>query len=800
LLLPINNIPLIYSLEIVCKFLASAYFMFLYLKHKNIKPIINIIISVFYMLSGFAVFAFVRHPDLTAGAVFIPLMILGLEKVMNKEKPYILIISTFFCLCSSFYMFFMSSVFVVIYAIIYYFEVNIKPFSFKNFMSAMFRIGSIYLFAILLASFFLIPLIYMYPTAARSVSKGLIYYNLKYYLGVFISSLTSISGTLYASIGFNIIILALMIPFYFIKGNKTYKIILVVLSIGLFIPLFGYAMNLFNYVNNRWIYLLDFSAAVAAAITLNHYSSLKLEEKVKKRIKDILCGFIFIGAYLSLIFLSIIILKNYYRVIYLIIILFVLISVLLLLIYLYLCILKEKILKIKFKFTFKGVLISLYILSVFMPTAYYIQYSTEFNDWQYFYRQQTDDDKYISSLNANEFFRTDADNDGINFKNTPVINEYMGTFSYNTLSNGLVYEFFNENGIYNQINNLGISGLNKRSALTSLLSVKYYLKKDGLLPYGFNENLADYNNIYKNSNYLPLGIVFKNSVSSEYYNSLSYVEKQALLLEAVVIDEGKDYNYTEKTIKQNYEIQLNNVTIENNIISVKKEGGSIAFNIDNAQNKEVYLSLLNLVPIEINPFYYGVIQDKRKFSFNIKAENQNYYQTIDQYGKQMYSGQKDFTFCLGGFDTSNRSITLTFNDICNYSFDSFDINLYDMNDFQLAVDNLKSNSLKNVTFNNRTVKGDITMEEDGYLFLSIPYSKGFTATVNGEETKIIQADTAFMAIKLNKGYNSIILNYTTPYFNLGKMVSLCSLGILIIIIIKDVFVLIKRKKMSSKNT
>ena len=798
LLLPINNLPLVYSLEIVCKFIASAVFMFLFLKYKNIKPIINIVISVFYMLSGFAVFTFVRHPDLAAGAVFLPLMILGLEKVMKNQKPYILIVSTFLCLCSSFYMFFMSSVFVVMYAIIYYFEINNKPYSFKKFLLAMLKTGGYYLLAIMLASFFLIPVIYMYPTAARSVSKGLLLYNLKYYLGVFISSVTSIAATNFTPLGLNIIVLALMIPFYYIKGNKTLKVILAILGIGLFVPMFGYAINLFNYVNNRWVYLLDFTVALASAITLNHYFSIKLEDKIKKQIKNILSGFALVFTYSGFVYLGFILLKKYFSTLYLVLTIFVLLLFLLLVIYLYLCILKEKILKIKYKFTFKGVLITLYILSVFMPTAYYIQYSSEFNGWEYFYNQQKAEEKYISSLNTNEFFRTDADSEGNNYNNAPVINEYMGTFSYNTLSNGLVNQFFNENGIYNQTDNLGISGLNKRSALTSLLSVKYYLKNGGILPYGFNENLAEYNNIYKNSNYLPLGIVFNNSVSKEYYNSLSYIEKQALLLEAVVIDNGNDYNYTKKTITSDYEMQLNNVSIENNIISVKKEGGSITFNINDTTNKELYLSILNLVPIESDPIYYGLIKDKRTFYINAESDNQNYSRFIDQIGRQMYSGKENFNFCFGSKENENRTITLTFSNICDYSFDSLDVTLYDMDSYQLAVDNLKLKSLQNVAFNNSSISGDITMDEDGYLFLSIPYSEGFTAKVNGEETEILIADTAFMSLKLKSGYNKIELNYKTPYLNLGKIISFCSFCILFLIVIKDIFVLIKRKKMSSK--
>jgi uncharacterized membrane protein YfhO len=726
-------------------------------------------------------------------------MIMGLEKILNGQKPYILIATSFFCLCSSFYIFFMCSVFIVLYAIFYYFEINSKPFVFKKFISAMLKTGLYYLLAILLAAFFLLPLLYLYPTAARAVSKGLICFNLRYCISLFINSLTSITAKFYTPLGTNIIILALIIPFFFIKGNKTIKKMIIILGAGLFIPLVGYFFNLFNYVNNRWIFLLEFCLAVMSAFTLNHYFKEKIEDKIKKRIKNCLSGFILIFAYSVLFYLCCYILKNYYSVLYLIVSIIILTVMLVVFIFLFLSVLKNRLIKINIKISFPKILASLYILSVLMPMVYYIFYSAEFDNWEYFYTQQSQEERYISELNEREFFRTDTSNEELfydNFKNNPTINEYMGTFNYNTLSNGLVYEFFNENGIYNPANTLGISGLNKRSEIESLLSVKYYLKKDTSLPYGFKESLENYEDIYLNDNYLPLGIVFNNSVSKEYYSLLSYFEKQALMLEAIVIDESADYNYTEKTTTKNYDMQLNDVVVENNIISVKEEGGSITLNIEDCADSELYLSFYNLIPIYSDSFYYGLITDKTKNRYTVNTGSELYEQYIFPKGSQMYSGQTDFSYNLGYSDSDSKQITITFNQACDFSFDAIDITSYDMNDFQLSVDKLKANSLNNVVFNNNRISGNITMDNDGYLFLSIPYSDGFTALVNGENTEIIKADTAFMALYLKSGYNEITLNYKTPMLNTGIMISLGAFALIMLIIIKDIFVLIKRNKKS----
>ena len=46
------------------------------------------------------------------------------------------------------------------------------------------------------------------------------------------------------------------------------------------------------------------------------------------------------------------------------------------------------------------------------------------------------------------------------------------------------------------------------------------------------------------------------------------------------------------------------------------------------------------------------------------------------------------------------------------------------------------------------ITGDISVSEKKALVLSVPYSKGFTAYVDGKETKLQKANTMFMALEL----------------------------------------------------
>ena len=61
------------------------------------------------------------------------------------------------------------------------------------------------------------------------------------------------------------------------------------------------------------------------------------------------------------------------------------------------------------------------------------------------------------------------------------------------------------------------------------------------------------------------------------------------------------------------------------------------------------------------------------------------------------------------------------------------------------------------------ITGDISVSEKKALVLSVPYSKGFTAYVDGKETKLQKANTMFMALELEPGSHEIRLTYCTPY-------------------------------------
>ena len=79
------------------------------------------------------------------------------------------------------------------------------------------------------------------------------------------------------------------------------------------------------------------------------------------------------------------------------------------------------------------------------------------------------------------------------------------------------------------------------------------------------------------------------------------------------------------------------------------------------------------------------------------------------------------------------------------------------------------------------ITGTVTCDVNGFVFLPIPYEKGWSAKVNGIESDVLKADYGFMAIPVNTGNNELILEYHILYLKEGMVMTLFGICVLIIL-------------------
>lgn len=90
----------------------------------------------------------------------------------------------------------------------------------------------------------------------------------------------------------------------------------------------------------------------------------------------------------------------------------------------------------------------------------------------------------------------------------------------------------------------------------------------------------------------------------------------------------------------------------------------------------------------------------------------------------------------------------------------------------------------------------INLSKENLVFFSVPYDKGWSATVNGKPADILQANVGFMAVRVPSGESEIRFDYRTPGLRLGQMISLCSLVVFVGYTV--IFALLKRKKKATE--
>jgi len=83
------------------------------------------------------------------------------------------------------------------------------------------------------------------------------------------------------------------------------------------------------------------------------------------------------------------------------------------------------------------------------------------------------------------------------------------------------------------------------------------------------------------------------------------------------------------------------------------------------------------------------------------------------------------------------------------------------------------------SFSSDAVEGDITAPESGNLIFTVPYDKGWTVLVDGQETGTFAACDAFLAIHLTEGEHHVTMKYKPAGWKIG-MVSLAAFAFLAI--------------------
>lgn len=798
-LLPSSWSVAAYEMIVILKMMGIAIIMYWYLRHKQIDFWFACVLAIAYMLSGYSLTMTVRHPMLASGMMYLPLCIWGVENIIENKRPYLFLISNTLLLLSSFYMFFMVTLFSVIYVLCHIKSQNIKFFS-KKFWLLVGKFACLYVIIFLILAFMLLPLAYGYTTSARGENKGFVMPTILVYWQLLTGFLALINAQQFFVLGLSLPFVLLLILGICFGKTSTYRTLTVVMLACMVIPFTGYIMNVGNYVSGRWLFLAIFTFVVESGLVLQSWKQKNYT--LKQWSKVVQYGWI-----LVVLFLTISSIVSFARILGgnhvhsgLQMIIYVLLGTIGILLSYLVATTKIKIKKIYTWWNVKFVANSILILTIVLGGLYNIYYLPMFHNIKTLQEVTTSlPEKWIVSKDFDHIFRVDeAIQDSKqylgNYQNKGLINNYASTYSYNTISNSYVYEYLQSIGQAGYMHTLGMGGLQGRLAPNAILSTEYYITSNQDIPYGYDV-VAEQEGIYQNSKYLPFGFVYEDSMSEEFYYSLPLQERANAMLQAAVVESKVGtFTYQNRANRTSYEYVTSNMSIQGNFLHADKNAQlTLTFAVED--DAETILLIKGLVPNHQNDTIDKVIMGNTLQSIQVKTDTKTYRQNLYEKGSQMYSGIQDFVFNLGNIE-DRESVTISFSQ-GEYTFEDIAIYSYKIADYEKDIQAFTS-YLDNVTIDNQTLTGNIT-SNGGILFLSMPYTKGWTAYVDGRPVEIEKVNIGYMGLHITEGTHTIKLTYETPYFAVGKVVSYVSLSLVVVLGTSvEVVVWIKKRRKHEK--
>ena len=409
--------------------------------------------------------------------------------------------------------------------------------------------------------------------------------------------------------------------------------------------------------------------------------------------------------------------------------------------------------------------------------------------------------KTRGTANRKEFYRVEKRETNLNVE---CANQVRGTTFWWSIMDKNYQRYCTDLQLNTLAANCGLRGLDGRRALLDLAAVKYYTTNspdnEGV-PVGYKKIEEG---LYENTHYLGSAFLYKNSILRKDALKMNPLNRQEAMLQGVVTD-AKIHNI--KTIKPKkrmtalpYKVETKDVDLTQKRISVKKEKGALILHFKKPMKGELYLWLNGLKIKEADKSMCSLIfgtssdiwcrgqkkGDLRVSDYEKKSTEQSPYSF-------WYAPRDGVTYYLGKSEEGYDSVKVVFAKPAEYTYKS--IGVYENDTEKYMEDISKLTPCRNISIGNDTVSGSVECSENEVLFLSIPYSTGWSAKVDGEKTSIVKANGMYMAIPLTPGKHHIQLKYSTPWLRAGILTSLMTIsGILIYQVIR-----IKRRSKSAEH-
>ena len=746
------------------------YFLCRFFKKRRIYALIG---SLIYSFSGFTIFNAVRHPDnFFSPMIQFPLLIVGVELILRKKKPFLFIAAVFYSALCGYYMLYMMTLMIGIYFLVRVTQINLL-LKLRGLLTIILRIAGSYLLGIGLSAVVFIPSLYGFINSSRSDAGGSVlqlFYSGSYIRDLLFRFIAPVGSWDYLSLA-AIVFLSIILLFCDKKHSRyNLKVLLLIAAVIYLFPLGGYIFNGFQYPSQRW----TFGLVLLLSYTVVEMLPQLLELNDSHRI---IC-FIFVLLYSIAVF----VIPGARNVKYSVVGVCMLVTTLLVL-----TILPSKFQKYCIGFFPIGVICCLFIVigNVSINAIYRFAddqfgYSNEFlKVGQETKILEARTERLADYYVKNQWGRVDSTSfDGLS--NGSMVWQIPTLLSHYSVMNANISEFWSRMEGLGQRFSFAIDSTNQRTIPNTLLSVRYAIEQEGdkgYVPFGyFPIDLTDKGEIiYENKYCLPIGYTYDSYITYEDLSSMNGLQIQEALLQSIALDiapitqdiqKGIPVFSTETIyyeIADMEHIQWNS----DNMLEVQKDKSTLTLSFSIPENTEGYIRLSGL---DINDS--GV----SNFNLSVKSNGVSKSALVSSADYNWYYGRTNYLYNLGYSTEERTECTITFPKKGIYHLDDIEIFSVPMDDYCKQIEQLREESLKNTVLSTNRISGTVTLSKDKVLCLAVPYSSGWTATVDGEKKEILKGNFMFMALPLTEGTHKIEVTYCSPGIKSGLIISVLSMA------------------------
>lgn len=321
---------------------------------------------------------------------------------------------------------------------------------------------------------------------------------------------------------------------------------------------------------------------------------------------------------------------------------------------------------------------------------------------------------------------------------------YNGISQFSSIRNRSSSFTLDKLGFRSDGTNLNLRYQNNTLIGDSLLGIRYNLAVSDPLKFGFTqEKTGKELQLYRNDYASGLAILSHDIYKDVKFTNLT-LDNQTNYLNQITGFNLQYYNRLQVTHTENAEQIGNRITVNK---TDNQNEASVNYTLFVPANTQVYVSL-----------------PKLQFS---NDSSKDVHITVNNVSNRFTIDNAFAFFNVGHFsEVQEVKVTIFFPQNNQVSFDTPQFYGLDLNAYQLAMDQIHQQEIRSTVKGNQ-VTTTYTAQNDQSILLTIPYDKGWTASLNGKKIPIKRLQKGFMKVDVPKGKGKLTLTFIPQGFYIG---------------------------------